>query len=166
MSARSICQNFNAKELLQVIASYIIQFRLYETKVCTDCHSSCYECHGDASNQCLSCPAGKYLSHNSAGSLSGQCLDVEDSNLSVSIFVTSGSQIDTADGSYANPYDHIVRALSAGMNSLAQYRSGTLNIYLLAGNHYMTSGFNQYYYPTSKSNKYSLNYDITIQPVF
>ena len=166
MSKRPICKNINGKELLQVTTSDIIQSRLYEKKECKTCHSSCYECHSDSSDACLSCPRNKYLLHNFPGSLSGQCLDIKNTTVSISVFVTSNSRSDQADGTYAKPYDHITRALSSGIESLANYSSGSLKIYLLKGKHYMTTRFDKYYYPTSKSNKYSLNYDVTIQPVF
>ena len=52
------------------------------------------------------------------------------------------------------------------MERLAGHESGSLNIYLLKGAHYMTRGLKQYIHRASTSNKYSLNYDVAIQPIF
>lgn len=80
--------------------------------------------------------------------------------------MTPDTESDDADGSLDNPFGHLVRALNYGIYQVSQYGNGSLSIYLLNGDHYMTRNLKDYFTEDEVLNKYALNYDILIQPVF
>jgi hypothetical protein len=70
-------------------------------------------------------------------------------------------------GSYIKPFGNIAKALEYADHITADKYEASVNIYLLGGGtHYMTTNYSHYHYDKEKSNKYSLNREILIQPVF
>jgi hypothetical protein len=84
----------------------------------------------------------------------------------VNVFVTAGDEQADADGSINKPYGHIVKALDAGYDTIADYSGGVVNVYLLKGNHFMTRNYRNYYFGRNKLNQYAFNVQVTIQPIF
>ena len=145
-----------------------IKFRTFETKECIACTSPCKEWTDD--NTCLSCESGFYLSHAQPYSSTGTCQMKNAPIDTVNVFVRPNYVEENGDGTYINPFGHIAKALSFAYDRAADMLDSsniTINIYLLAGDrHYMNMDGASYTYGATKSDKYSYNKDVTIQPAF
>jgi hypothetical protein len=60
----------------------------------------------------------------------------------------------------------LVKALAYANQEVASYNKGTINIYLLKGDHFMTRSLSSYVLQVNKKDQYSGNQEITIQPAF
>ena len=60
------CSTSQCKTCISAAANcYSCQYKqFYSSQYCYNCHTSCDTCNGTASNNCLSCPSGKYLFKN------------------------------------------------------------------------------------------------------
>ena len=97
----------------------------------------------------------------------GTCTSAGTSTTTINVFVKPEHVETTGDGTYANPFGHIVKALSYANEQAADKGETSINIYLLGGgNHYMTKNIEHSMYAASKSNAYSYNQNIVIQPAF
>ena len=97
----------------------------------------------------------------------GSCTSVGTSTAMINIFVEPDYEETTGDGTYDNPFGHIIKALRYANEQAADKGETDINIYLIGGgNHYMTKNIEQYMYAASKSNAYSYNQNIVIQPAF
>ena len=140
-------------------------YSIVDKNQCTSWSSDCYECI-DAKT-CSSCQKGFYLLHKEPGLIGGQCMPSVQDTHTVNVFVKPEHVETTGDGTYANPFGHIVKALSYANEQAADKGETSINIYLLGGgNHYMTKNIEHSMYAASKSNAYSYNQNIVIQPAF
>ena len=64
------------------------------------------------------------------------------------------------------PFTHIAKAFKYIEEQSADKEETKVNIYLLAGDHFMTTDFLEYYYLPTKSSIYSYNQNIVMQPAF
>ena len=84
----------------------------------------------------------------------------------VNIFLSPNPELANADGSYAKPFRHLVKALKYANEQVASLSKGVINIYLLKGTHFMSRNFVDYEYRQRYKDQYSGNQEITIQPAF
>ena len=182
LSKRTIYQH-QSWRWLWVSCLPIIIYSIAYINECVSCTPPCYECASD--NKWLSCIKGYYLLYDTPGGKTGKCIfsmtyPISQENIplnynirigsdphSLTLFVKPNYVETTGDGTYSNPFGHIVKALEYADEQSADKGETTVNIYLLSGgSHFMTKNPTHYSYAKSKSSQYSYNQNVIIQPAF
>ena len=146
---------------------------VYDINTCTQWSEPCYEWISDS--ECLSCSEGNFLQYTASGAVTGTWTTITGSTAKYNLFVKASYEESNGDGSYANPFGNIVKAISYAQDQAANQGETTVNICkyciiiytdLLKGDHFMTRNYNHYNYDKTKESKYSYNMNIIIQPAF
>ena len=115
----------------------------------------------------MSCKAGYYLDLTDGSQTVGTCVAKSSDTITVDVFVQPEAESTAdADGTYSKPFGHLYKALKYVEDNSAEYDQATVNIHLLAGEHYMERDWQAYDYEYSKMDKYSISQDVTISPAF
>ena len=84
------------------------------------------------------------------------------------LFVSPEYQETSGDGSYANPFGHIAKAIEAGKAAVATMSGGTPTVTIVlmgGGNHFMTMNPEHYTYMGAIKNDNN-DFDMVITPAF
>ena len=144
-----------------------------DVNTCTQWNAPWYE--WISNTECLSCAKGNFLEYTASGGVVGTWTTITGSTATYNLFVKASYEETNGDGSYANPFGNIVKAISYAQDQAADQDETTVNICmliiiiyidLLKGDHFMTRNFKHYNYDKTKESKYSYNMNIAIQPVF
>lgn len=104
--------------------------------------------------------------------LYGTCTKKSSSSSETTVYVKNNVAHEDASSSSTSytrtTSSNLIDSIEYGLEQLAKYSGGTLNIYLYAdGNsHYILNNLNRRYRPTSQRDSWSLNYNINIQPLY
>ena len=99
---------------------------VYDTNTCTQWSDPCYE--WVSNSQCRSCTKGNFLQYTASGEVTGTWNTITGSTATYNLFVKASYEETYGDGSYANPFGNIVKAISYAQDQAANQGETTVNI--------------------------------------
>ena len=99
---------------------------VYDINTCTQWNAPCYE--WTSNSECLSCTKGNFLQYTASGGVTGTWTTITGSTATYNLFIKASYEESNGDGSYANPFGNIVKAISYAQDQAANKDETTVNI--------------------------------------